>query len=927
MPKQRLELEIVVDEKGAVSDIRKVNTAVKKTTQDTAAGAKQQAGILSKLKSSWLGVVAGIGASVIAIKKIIGLSKDFQFEIAKVASVSGVARKELEEIARTAGKTTVFSAKEAAQALFELGKAGLKTADDMRNALNPSLRLAIAGELSLAEATSTVVKTVSIFGLRMADSARVVDVLAQAANSSVTSVGELSQAMKFAGPIAKLVGLNVENTAAIMALMANNGINATMAGTSLRMALLRLAKPTSEARSVLAKYNISLSDLKNSLDDPVKLFNLLRPAVQNASDAQALLGVRSSALAGVINKSNEEISAMVDLMDNAGGAAEALEKERLNTLQGAVLLLKSAFQELILSGTGDGGLIDMATDIIKALRNLIILINKAPPAVKGLVIAISALIPAFIALSVAMGPIGAILTLLGAATAIAVGSMIDLNKETEDLTENLTELDDKMTDIIAASGDLDAQRQKEIKTNQALIAQNQKAIEVLGALEKRTAGLNAQEQKNLSLTNEEIQVLTAFNKEIKSAADFRKVINRLLAENVKLTKQNNDLRKVEGDAVSAQVEDLEKLIKLKDDLLKLTTTEQDKLKANIANVNKVIKANIAEGDELDRLKILRTSLNDQLAAENKIREDLTKTAMSMGIAEEELTNLTKDQIDKRIQALQKEKDTRRAVADKIFDLTSQTANATAELFSVFAQGAVDTRNVYSEQLAALDEEDKQRNIEKLKNEIETLKSSGDAEDQALAEEKERELNRAQLEQQAAARDKKIKRDQAIAARKVAIVERVAAVVSIVANTAKSIMGLWGTPPFNLFALPAKVAMAVTIGAIGAAQAVAALAAPLPPVPAFQRGGTLGGSSLTGDRTTFAGNRGETIVNTQQGQNLFNALSDAGLLTGQTTNNIQNVRNSRAGDKIIQFNGPVSFGTRDQFDNFVDQRLAAGGDFA
>ena len=537
MPTQRLELEIVVDEKGAITGIKRVNKAVNKTTEDTAAGTKQQDGVLQKLKSSWLGVVAGIGATVLAIKKIVGVAKEFQFEIAKVASVSGVARKELEEIARVAGKTTVFSAKEAAQAMFELAKAGLKTSDDMRNALAPSLRLAIAGELSLAEATSTVVKTVSIFDLRMEDSARVVDVLAQAANSSVTSVGELSQAMKFAGPIAKLVGLNVENTAAVMALMANNGINASMAGTSLRMALLRLAKPGAEARSVFAKYNISLKDVKNSLADPIKLFNLLRPAVQNASDAQAILGVRASALAGVINKSNEEISNMVGLMDDAGGAAEALEKERLNTLQGAVLLLKSAFQELILSGTGDGGLVDMATGIIKSIRNLIIVIGKAPAGIKALVIAIGALIPAFIALNIALGPIGAVLTLLGLAATVAVGSMIDLNEQTEELTHNVEQLESAINDVAAASGDLDAQRQKEIKTNNDLIKQNQKAIELLNKFEKAAVSANKARAFTNTLSAQELAILESFNNEIKSAADIRDVINRLLKENIDLTKK------------------------------------------------------------------------------------------------------------------------------------------------------------------------------------------------------------------------------------------------------------------------------------------------------------------------------------------------------------------------------------------------------
>ncbi len=99
------------------------------------------------------------------------------------------------------------------------------------------------------------------------------------------------------------------------------------------------------------------------------------------------------------------------------------------------------------------------------------------------------------------------------------------------------------------------------------------------------------------------------------------------------------------------------------------------------------------------------------------------------------------------------------------------------------------------------------------------------------------------------------------------------------------------------------------------------------VSGFQRGGTLGGQSLAGDRSLFRGNRGETILNTVQGQNLFDALDSAGLLASPNgnpvTNNASTTNNNDMG-RVFNFHGPVTIDK--DFESQVDRRLGVGGSF-
>lgn len=245
--------------------------------------------------------------------------------------------------------------------------------------------------------------------------------------------------------------------------------------------------------------------------------------------------------------------------------------------------------------------------------------------------------------------------------------------------------------------------------------------------------------------------------------------------------------------------------------------------------------------------------------------------------------------------------------------------------------AMDTTNEFREALAEMDEEDKQAKLAKLADERDAAILAGD---DVLAKEKQREIDRINLQTQADAEDKRIKDEQDaiekergeqkdIAEKDMAMkkwkyeveafnVMKAIKLAEAVASTAAAVAATILIPPA---AIAAGIAGAVQIGIIASQKP--------PPEPKFAMGGTLGGSNVE-DVTSFLGTRGETIINTKQGQNLFDSLSRSGLLSGNTTN--MNTTNTNNNGKTYAFYGPVTIQGDGEFADSVNRRLAAGGNF-
>ena len=200
------------------------------------------------------GLFAGLGAIAIG-RQMLQVGSDFQNAMARVKAVTNATTEQfkmMEQEAARLGATTKYTATEAANALENLTRNGLKPVQ-ATEALSKVLQLAQANSIELAEAADLATNTMNAFGLTTKDLTRVNDVLSTTAANSATNVLLLSEALKTAAPLANNVGLSIEETNAALGTLANVGLKGSDAGTALRQTILGLSTSTPKSAKALQR--------------------------------------------------------------------------------------------------------------------------------------------------------------------------------------------------------------------------------------------------------------------------------------------------------------------------------------------------------------------------------------------------------------------------------------------------------------------------------------------------------------------------------------------------------------------------------------------------------------------------------------------------------------------------------------------------
>ena len=250
----------------------------------------------------------------------------------------------LEAAAMEWGAKTQYSASEAADALGELGKAGVKTADSIE--LLPSvLNLATVGGMGLAEAAGLTTDTLTQFGLKANKASKVNDVLAKSAQVSTTSVEELGGALKYAGPVAGAFGMSIEETGASLALFANAGIKADMAGTALRGILTEVKSPAKGLKDVMEELGVKTLA---SADGTVHLIDVMRRLEERGASSEQIMrafGDRAGpAMVGALAQGSGALHALNEQMLASDGTAKAVAETLLSGLGGALEKMRGAVE-------------------------------------------------------------------------------------------------------------------------------------------------------------------------------------------------------------------------------------------------------------------------------------------------------------------------------------------------------------------------------------------------------------------------------------------------------------------------------------------------------------------------------------------------------------------------------------------------------
>lgn len=216
--------------------------------------------------------IAGVGAAVVKT------TADFDAAMSKVAAVSGAAGDEFDALrakAREMGETTKFTAADAAEAMNYMAMAGWKT-EDMLSGINGIMSLAAASGEELGTTSDIVTDALTAFGLSAKDSAHFSDVLAAASSNANTNVAMMGESFKYCASEAGSLGYTSEDVSVALGLMANSGIKASQAGTSLRNVFKNMAKPTKESQMAMDRLGISLSDGQGNMYSLRQIMDKLR---------------------------------------------------------------------------------------------------------------------------------------------------------------------------------------------------------------------------------------------------------------------------------------------------------------------------------------------------------------------------------------------------------------------------------------------------------------------------------------------------------------------------------------------------------------------------------------------------------------------------------------------------------------------------
>ena len=299
--------------------------------------------------------LAGMGAAVgVSLGLAVKTTADFEQSLANTQSVIGATTDELmllTDAAREMGKVSVFSASQAADAMFFLASAGLNT-EKVIESLGGTMALAAATNSDLAFTTETVVANLAAFGLQAKESDRIANVFAATISGSQATMERLSTAMSFVAPVARAVNLSIEETSAILGRLFTSGIAASTAGTALRQSIAQLLKPTDDAKEIMERLGITALDSGGNLRNLIDIIRNLETSGLTAADAMTLFGVRAGpAMLALVNQGANAIDALTNKITGTNKAAE-MAALQIDTFKGQMRLLKSAAQELaIVVGT------------------------------------------------------------------------------------------------------------------------------------------------------------------------------------------------------------------------------------------------------------------------------------------------------------------------------------------------------------------------------------------------------------------------------------------------------------------------------------------------------------------------------------------------------------------------------------------------
>ncbi|EMU8849708.1 phage tail tape measure protein [Proteus mirabilis] len=310
--------------------------------------------------------MAGAGATMTATgagmlysaKQTLMPGYEFNVGMSKVQALTRLDKnsdefKMLREQARELGATTAFTANQVAQGQAFYAMAGFKP-EQIKNAMPGTLAMSLAGDIDLGTTADIGSNILTGFKLDSDQMGRVSDVLVGAFTRSNTSLTMLGDTMKYVAPVASGLGVDLETAAAATGKLGDAGIQGSMAGTSLRAILGRLAEPPKMAAKALEELGIKTRDAKGNLRDFPELLAELDKKTAKMGNAQRagffkhIAGEEAfSALSVLAEQAGKgELQTLVADLKQAKGEAQKVAGTMTDNLSGDMKNLQSAWEDL-----------------------------------------------------------------------------------------------------------------------------------------------------------------------------------------------------------------------------------------------------------------------------------------------------------------------------------------------------------------------------------------------------------------------------------------------------------------------------------------------------------------------------------------------------------------------------------------------------
>nr|DAY48353.1 MAG TPA: minor tail protein [Caudoviricetes sp.] len=379
--RQRSELmQAGINTRTLSADERRLKTSISETTaqlnrqREALARVSAQQAKLSRVKARYqsgkelAGNVGAAGAAGVGVataglygaSRFIAPGIGFDKQMSGTQAILGLNKgdeklAQIRKQARDIGATTAFSPGDVARTQTTLARSGYK-ADDVLAATGSTVNLSLAADVDIAEAADIITNMQSAFNLPTTEIQRVADVMTKGFTSSNTGLVELGEAMKYVAPIAEAAGASIEDTTAMLGILADNGIKGSMAGTGASAIFNRLQAPLGKAVDAIAELGVKTRDSKGNMlpvEQILKAINLsfAKNKLGTAEQGEYLkvifgeeamkgaIKLVAAAGDGSLDKKRNEIK-------NSAGTTELIAKIQTDNLDGDLKNLQSAWEDL-----------------------------------------------------------------------------------------------------------------------------------------------------------------------------------------------------------------------------------------------------------------------------------------------------------------------------------------------------------------------------------------------------------------------------------------------------------------------------------------------------------------------------------------------------------------------------------------------------